>query len=239
MVSEASPQLGDHTLTTTALRVNFLVCDPSGQYETGDPVTWTNQLALRNELSEHGGERRVALFVAPRGVIRYTLDASEPRNGIQYDGPVAIGDGEVLFRAFTEADGLEAKRDFHFPAKGKKGVQIDEVKSGRIVAQRAPHKLDSGPKTFEGLKQAAEKSATFEGITLTVGQGSKMIAVTVGEIAVDAVFIEALLVKVLEKFPPETPVTMMFKKAQFASGHDLKAFAEKLGIDLQQGDVEQ
>ena len=67
---------------------------------------------------------------------------------------------------------------------------------------------------------------------MTVGQGNQMIAVNVGEIAVDAAFIEALLIKVLEKFTPDTPVTMTFRKAHFASGHDLKDFAGKLGIEL-------
>ena len=121
-VSESSPQLKDNPLLTTALRVNFLVCDPSGQYETGDPVTWSNKLVLRNQLSEQSGKRNVELFVAPRGAIRYTLDGSEPREGTVYAGPIAIGDGDVLLRAFAEADGLEAKTDFRFPAKGKKGV---------------------------------------------------------------------------------------------------------------------
>ena len=74
---------------------------------------------------------------------------------------------------------------------------------------------------------------------LTVGQGNQMIGVNIGDIAVDATFIEALLVKVLEKFTPDTLVTMTFRKAHFASGHDLKDFAGKLGIELQQGDVEQ
>ena len=66
-----------------------------------------------------------------------------------------------------------------------------------------------------------------------------MIGVNIGDIAVDAAFIEALLVKVLEKFTPDTLVTMTFRKAHFASGHDLKDFAGKLGMELQQGDVEQ
>jgi hypothetical protein len=218
--------------------VNFLVCDVSGQYETGDPVTWSNQLVLRNQLSERNGKRIVELFVAPKGSICYTLDGSEPRDGKVYEGPIAIGDSDVLIRVFAEANGLEAKTDFRFPAKGKMGVQIDDVKAGRIIS-RTGRKLDSRDKTFEGLKQAAEKSATFEGIVLTVGQGNQMISVNVGEIKVDATFIEALLVKVLEKFTPETPVTMTFRKAHFASGHDLKDFAGKLGIELQQGDVEQ
>lgn len=236
-VSEKSPQLTDQTYTTAALRVNLLVVDPSGQYETGDPVTWSNKLILRNLLSKLDGQRRVELFVAPRGLIRYTLDGSEPREGTPYEGAITIDDGEVLLRAFAEAEGLETKAEFRFPAKGKKGVEIDDVKPAHLIS-RTGRKLDSRGKTFEGLKQAAEKSATFEGIVLTVGQGNRIIAINVGEIVVEAGFIQALLIKVLEKFTPDTPVTMTFRKAHFNSGHDLKDFAKKLSIDLQPGDVE-
>ena len=54
-MSDSSPQLTDQNLTTNALRMNFLVMDPSGQYETGDVVTWSNKLVLRNRLIEEGG----------------------------------------------------------------------------------------------------------------------------------------------------------------------------------------
>ena len=232
-VTDTSEQLQDQEITTSALRVNFLVADPSGQY------TWENRLVLRNKLIEANGQRSVELFVSPRGAIRYTRDGSEPREGTPYTGQaIVIGDGDELLRVFAEAEGLESKAEFRFPAKGKKGVQIDDVKPGRLVT-RTGRKLDSRGKTFEGLKQAAEKSATFEGIVLTVGQGSQMIAVNVGEIAVEAAFIEYLLAKVLEKFTPDTPVTMTFRKAHFLSGHDLKDFADKLGIDLAMADIEQ
>jgi len=237
-VSEASPQLKDQIFTTSALRVAFFICDPSSQFETGDPVTWTNKLVLRNELSDNSGKRVVELFVAHRGEIRYTLDGSEPRDGIPYEGPISIGDGEVLLRAFAEAEKIETKEEFRFQARGKKGVQIDEVKPGRLVS-RTGRKLDSRSRTFEGLKQAAEKSVSLEGIVLTVGQGNRMIAVNVGEIQVDAAFVEALLTKVLEKFSPDTPVAMSFRKAHFSSGYDLKDFAAKLGIELHAGDIEQ
>ena len=156
--------------------MNFLVCDPSGQYETGDPVTWSNKLVLRNQLTEKDGKRTVELLVAPEG--NDPLHARRQRAARRYartTGPIAIGDGDVLVRAFRGGDGLEAKAEFRFPAKGKKGVQIDEVKPGRLVS-RTGRKLDSRGKTFEGLKQAAEKSVTFEGIVLTVGQGNQMIA---------------------------------------------------------------
>lgn len=237
-VSESSLQLTDQTYTTTALRINFLVVDPSQQYETGDPVTWTNKLVLRNALSEQNGQRQVSLFVVPRGDIRYTLDGSEPRDGQPYEGPILIGDQETLLRVFAEADSLEAKEDFRFQAKGKKGVAVDPLKPGRLV-YRTPRPIGSRTQIFDGLDEAEKSDATFEGVTLTVGQGSQMIAITVGDVAVEADFIEGLLSKILEKFAPTTPVTMTFKKAAFSSGHDLQAFANRLGIELQMGDVEQ
>jgi len=237
-VNEKSPQLKDQFLITKALRVNFLVVDPSGQYESGEVVTWSNKLVLRNNLTEDSGKRTVELLAAPTGKIRYTLGGEEPREGIMYDKPVEIGDGETLVRVFAEASGLEAKAEFRYQAKGKKGVQVDDVKPGRLVS-RTGRKLDSRTKTFEGLKQAADKSVEFEGVVITVGQGNQMIGVTVGEVRVNATFIEDILKTVLSKFEPTTPVTMTFRKAHFNSGHDLKDLAEKLGFELNSGDVEQ
>ena len=238
VVSDSSPVLKENPYTTSALRVGFLVCDASGQYETGDPVTWTNKLVLRNRLDEKSGKRSVEIFVAPRGDIRYSLDGSEAREGTPYAEPVEIGDGDVLLRAFASAAGLETKAEFRFPARGKKGMQIDEVKQARLVS-RTGRKLDSRATTFEGLKQATDKNVEFENVTLTVGQGNKIAQIAVGEVRVDGTFIMALLEKVLEKFAPDSPVTMTFRKAHFSSGHDLKDFTSKLGLELEFGDVEQ
>ena len=237
-VSESSPVLKENPYSTTALRVAFLVRDPSDRYEAGDPVVWTNRLVLRNRLREEGGKRQVELFVAPRGEIRYSLDGSEPRDGKPYDAAVAIGDNEVLLRAFATSDGLEAKEEFRFPAMGKKGVHIDETQPARMVS-RSGHKLDSRTSTFEGLKQARDKAVGFENVVLTVGQGAQVASITIGEVQVDAAFLTRLLENVLEKFPPDTPVTMAFRKAHFASGHDLKHFCETLELDIAQGSVEQ
>jgi len=238
LVTEKSAQLKDQILPTKALRVNFLVVDPSGQFETGDIVTWSNKLVLRNELKESGGKRTVGLFVAPSGKIRYTLGGEEPREGALYDKPVEIGDDAVVMRVFADASGLEAKTEFRYPAKGKKGVLVDDVKPARLVS-RTGRKLDSRAKTFEGLKQAAEKSVTFENVTVNVGNGAQVATFFVGEILVNAAFIEAILKTTLEKFAPDTPVTMTFRKAHFNSGHDLNDFAQKLGFELNPGDVEQ
>ena len=109
-VTSASEQLKDQEITTSALRVNFLVADPSGQYESGDPVTWENRLVLRNKLAEIDGQRTVELFVSPRGAIHYTRDGSEPRGGIPYTGqPIAIGDGDELLRGNRLSPPLHSK----------------------------------------------------------------------------------------------------------------------------------
>ncbi len=238
VVSEKSPQLKDSELRTKALRVQFLAVDPTGQNETGAAVPWSNKLVLRNELTEKGGKRFVELFVAPTGKIRYTLDGSEPREGTVHEAPVEIGDGAVTINAFAEASGLETKNEFRYPAKGKKGVHIDDVLPARLVSATG-RRLDSRAKTYEALKQATDKSVTFENVNVTVGSGSQVAGFSVGEISLNAAFIESVLKIVLDKFTPDTPVNMTFRKASFNSGHDLKDFAEKLGFDLQPGDVEQ
>jgi hypothetical protein len=238
-VSESSSQLKDQTLTTKALRVNFLLIDPSEEFETGDVVTWTNKLTLRNELIEEGAKRMVKLLVAPKGTIHYTLDSSEPREGTVYKDAIAIGDGEVIVRAFAEAEGIEAKADFRFPAKDSDGLPPIDPAKPAILLSRSGRKLDSRAKTFECLKLAAEKSVQFESVMLPVGQGAQAGQIMIGEIKVDAPYLEGLLNQLLEKFEPTTPVTMTFRKAYFQSGHDLLDFASKLGFVLQPGDVQQ
>ncbi len=238
-VSDKSPILNDQFLITRALHVYLLVRDPSGQYENGDPTVWANRLVIRNLLFEEGGQRKIRLLVAPRGSLRFALDGSEPREGTPYAEPIAIGDGDALVRVFAEADGLESKSDFRFPAKGKKGVEIHEAKPARLVNARGGKKLDSRTKTFGGLSAAKEKSVSFENVTLTIGQGAQGAQVMVGEFKVPADYIEAILTTVLSQFAPDTPVTLTFRKAYFASGHDLKQFVEALGIEIQPGEIEQ
>jgi len=141
--------------------------------------------------------------------------------------------------AFVEADGIEARQQFTFPAKGKKGVTIDPVKPAKVVTKLAPLALDSRAKAYEGLAAAKERSITFEKVTISVGNGAQCVTVSIGEIPVDAAFIETLLAAVVGKVGPDAPITLRFGKANMKSGHDLQEFAAKLGLDLQPNDVEQ
>ncbi|TGE21860.1 DUF499 domain-containing protein [Hymenobacter aquaticus] len=239
-VSESSQQLHDQILPTSALRVAFLVHDPTGQYDTGEPEVWKNELIIRNRLDDSATPRTLELFVAPKGTIRYTLDGSEPRHGKVYDEPLVLSDEEVSVLVFAEAEDLEARTTFTFAAVDSDGVRIDPVKPAKLVTHGGGgYRLDSRQKAFQALKLAGQQGATFEIIRLNIGQGNKVAGVTVGEIAVEAAFIENLLTQLLDKFDKDAPVVLTFNKAHFANGHDLEQFSAEFGLPLKSENIEQ
>ena len=116
-VTQQSPVLTDNVLVTNALKVQLIAIDPTDKNQTGNPKTWTNTLVIRNRFNEIS--RQVELFVAPKGSIRYTLDGSEPRNGLSYTGPITIGDQAAKISVFAECEDLEATR--HYDPKNAGG----------------------------------------------------------------------------------------------------------------------
>jgi hypothetical protein len=235
-VSENSPVLNDNSLATRALRVQFLAVDPTGNNLTGPPITWKNCLTLRNRFDEFS--RTVGLFVAPRGSIKYTLDGSEPRNGLDYTGPIQLGDEETTVHVFAECEGIEAKRNFTFAESGSR--EIPMVKEAPAVLYSAsPKRLDSASKTYQGLKMAGEKHIEFEQVVLMVGSAPKAIHLSLGEIRISAGFIEKELSHLQTLVGSDVPVVMTFKKVYTPTGHDLEQFARQLGIEIGHGEVEQ
>ncbi len=235
-VSDKSPVLSENSLATKALRVQFLAVDPTGKNITGPPVTWQNRLVIRNRFDEVA--RTVELFVAPKGTIRYTMDGSEARNGTDYSGPIILTNEETKVYVFTECDGIEEKRTFTFAKSGSDAVPIIADKPATLSSP-SPKRLDNSAKTYEGLKIAKEKSIEFEQVTLMVGSAPKVVHLSLGEMRISAEFIETELSHLQTILSPEAPVVMNFKKAHTATGYDLEQFARSLGIEINNGEVEQ
>ncbi len=233
-VSDKSPVLTDNILVTQALRVQFLAIDPTGKNQTGSPSTWENKLTIRNYLDDT--TRTIKLFVSPKGNIKYTLDGSEARNGLEYTGPLEISDAEAAVYVFAECEGLEAKATFRFPAAGCDEVVIIKDKPAQLTSP-TPKKLDNSAKTYEGLKMAKEKNMTFEQVMLMIGSGPKSINLSLGEIKIDAEFIEKTLLHLQSLVPPESPIVMSFKKVHTQTGFDLEQFAKTLGIELTSDEI--
>jgi hypothetical protein len=152
IVSTSSTKLNELSVKTKAVKVQFLVVDPTEQFETGDPVDYRNSLRLRTNLSVKDGKRFVELFVSPEGEIRYSVDGTEARNGAKYSGPFEIGDNAITVYAFAESHGVETKQTFPFQAKGKSGVVIVDAKPAILSAKQGPKTLDDTAKTFSAFK---------------------------------------------------------------------------------------
>ncbi|MDR6726137.1 hypothetical protein J2W91_004643 [Paenibacillus amylolyticus] len=235
-VSESSPVLSDNTLATKALQVQFLAVDPTGKNLTGAPKIWKNRLTLRNRFDSV--YRTVELFVSPKGSIKYTLDGSEARNGVDYKDPIHIGDDETTVYVFAEYEGVEVKRNFTFAKSGSEEVPIIKD-TPAILFSPLPKRLDSSSRTYEGLKMAKEKNIEFEHVTLIVGSAPKVIHLSLGEIKISAEFIESQLAHLQTLLSPDSHVIMTFKKAYTPTGYDLEKFTKQLGIEIGNGEVEQ
>lgn len=233
VVSDISSVLTDSVITTKALRVQFLAIDPTGKNQAGPPATWTNKLTVRNKFDENA--RTVELFVVPRGTIRYTLDGSEARNGIDYSKPIPINDNTVTLYVFAECEGIEEKRTFQFPAKGK-AEEIKKDKPAQIHSA-TPKRLDNSAKTYEGIKLAKEKGISFEQVTLQIGSSPKVIHLSLGEMKIQPEFLEKELAHLQSILPSDSPVILTFKKAFIPTGFDLEQFTKELGIEIKSGEV--
>lgn len=234
IVTENSPILSDEALITNALRVQFLAVDPTGKNKTGTPTKWKNQLTLRNDFNETA--RTVELLVSPKGNIRYTLDGSEPRNGMKYDGPIEIGDDATTVDVFAECDGIEDKRTFKFSAAGSDEVLIIKEKPAQLYCPSFKN-LDNANKTYEGLKMAKTQNMTFEKVILIMGTDPKVIHLSLGDMTVDAEFIEKSLQHLQTLLPADAPVVMKFKKVLTETGHDLEQFVAAMGIEISSDEV--
>jgi hypothetical protein len=239
-VSESSPVLDDDRLKTKALRVRFIVHDPSNHYITGEPYTWTNELTIRANQYIENGKRKVKILVAPVGAkVKFTLDGSEPRNGQTYSEPIEIGDNEVRLLVFAEADGLEARQNFTYPRLGDNQIKIDPQAPAKFKASRCA-RLSSRTDAYQGLQQAAEVGASFEDvdIRLTAKNGATINYLAVRQ-TLSAQRVTQLIESLGQDLPIEHEVTLSFRAANFSSGYDLKTFCDKWNIKLSQEEVEQ
>ncbi len=233
-VTQQSPILKDNVLITNALKVQFIAVDPTERNQTGSPTTWITTLVIRNRFNEFS--RQIELFVAPRGSIRYTLDGSEARNGVEYTGPFTIGDQATKINVFAECEDLEAKRQFTFAESGSKEVLMIKENPAQLYCPMSKT-LDNAAKTYEGIKIAKDKKITFEQVTLVIGSAPQVIHLSIGEMKIDAEFIEKTLVHLQSLVPSEAPIIMKFKKVNTLTGYDLEQFAKTLDIELLNDEV--
>lgn len=243
-VSTSSPVLKDETLKSKAYRVQFLAVDPNGQFDTGDVTTWTNRLTLRAQFN--ATIRQVELLVAPPAALKYTLDGSEARNGVDYTGPIQLDGNAAKILVFAEGGGLENKEKFEYPgARSGSGSGQGASKPQVIIDRAKPARLNrmvnlgSRQDAYQVITLLKERQATVEKVAAVVGNSPAVVQFFVGETPADGAYLETVLNQIGACLPADAAVSLKIQRFQFRTGQDMLDLAAKVGFELNENEFTQ
>ncbi|CAI8823424.1 anti-phage-associated DUF499 domain-containing protein [Methylocaldum szegediense] len=238
-VSEEDPQVEDpENFRTTEATLYFWVKDPSGRYESGPARRWVADLKIRHQVDPLADKRRVTLQCTPRGELFYTLDGSNPKNGIPYEGPFEIGSQAVRLLVYACAGEASKTADFQIPASGDKTVQIIDTQPARLNSKRVA--LDTTDRVYGVINRFRDRPGTrFKGVRIEIGEGENTVTVRFQEREVTAAMIEGVIDSLRQVLnETQAPVAITIADGiQFETGFDVKEFAKLVGIELRPGDV--
>ncbi|MCH2164704.1 MAG: chitobiase/beta-hexosaminidase C-terminal domain-containing protein [Marinovum sp.] len=172
-VTEADPRVDDlDNFSTSEGSLYFWVKSPTGKFESGPPVRWVAELKIRHQVDPAGDKRRVTLQSTPRAAITYSLDGSNPRDGIDYTEPFEIGPEALRLLVYASAGKANKTADFQIPASGDKRVQIDDTKPARLQGKRVS--LDTTDRVYGVINEFKDNDNTlFRGVHIEIGEGEK------------------------------------------------------------------
>jgi len=228
------------SFTTTEGTLYFLARDTTGHYETGTPVRWTAELKIRHQVEPAADKRRVTLACTPKATLTYTLDGSNPRDGLPYEGPFEIGAAAARLLVYAHAGEANKTADFQIPASGDKTVQINDTKSVKLQPKRIG--LDTTDRVFGVINRFRDQPGTlFKGVRIEIGEGEKTVTVRFQEREVTASVIEGVINSLRQLLAEDqAPVVVNISDgAHFDTGFAAKDFARLVGLELKPGDVVQ
>ncbi|MBC7203677.1 MAG: DUF499 domain-containing protein, partial [Pusillimonas sp.] len=226
--------------TTDEGTVYFLVKEPTGRYESAPPTRWLADLKIRHQVDPAADKRRVTLAVTPSADIFYTLDGSNPKDGIRYDAPFEVDAASYRLLVYARAGEANKTADFQIPASGDKTVHIVDSKPARLQGKRVS--LDTTDRVFSVINQFRDQPDTrFKGVRVEIGEGENTVTVRFQEREVTALMIEGVVNSLREvlKEPDAALNITIADGIQFNSGFALKEFAKLAEIELRPGDITQ
>jgi hypothetical protein len=228
------------SFTTTEGTLYFQARDATGHYETGAPVRWTAELKIRHQVEPAADRRRLTLACAPKATLTYTLDGSNPRDGLPYEGPFEIGSAAARLLVYARAGEANKTADFQIPASGDKTVQINDTKPVKLQPKRIG--LDTTDRVFGVINRFRDQPGTlFKGVRIEIGEGERTVTVRFQEREVTASVIEGVINSLRMLLAEEqAPVVVNISDgACFDTGFEAKEFAKLVGLELKAGDVVQ
>lgn len=240
-VNENDPVVDDlDAFRTKEPTLYFLAVDTTGNHEPGEPKRWVARLKIRYQVHDRPDHREVELAVTPNAELRYTTDATNPREGRIYDGPVPISDSQILLQVYASAGEATNTETFTIAEKGTKRIELDESKPARIVRERP--RFDTTGAVYDVIAQFRDRQGViFHGVTLNVGEGEQAVQVRFNDRPVTPAILEKVIAALRDNLgEPDALVQLTIRDgAAFNTGFDLKAFADLAGIELTPNTVEQ
>lgn len=242
-VASDSPRRAGQDLTTTALTVQFLAVDSTGEHAIGEVRTWRNTITVRHKLYDGGGGRMCALEALPRGAIRYTTDGSSPANsGVAYTEPFAVPPNATVVLALAEEGGIASgTQRFDVPKNGAGGGTTFDLY--KPATYRQHFKSDATGDTYTFLDRAQKRGAKLAGVVVNIGKDSGKGVRWLELRGDDNLYLDAETVRThaqtLAPLIPGGTITFEAEIMQTPSGQDLMDLIEDMKGQLDLSKVEQ
>lgn len=220
---------------TDQVDVRFLCIDPSGEHETGEVITWKNEIEVRHKKHDQNGQKFVTLQAFPQAEIKYTTDGSDPReHGGTYESPFPIPEGTKYVQAIAHRDGVWSN-ELRVEVKDEK-VEIDKTKA---LTYRTELRTSDTASTYEELEKLTKYNPVLRSIQIdfTVKGERKSSWLTLQEQGIDMTPKKALeLISAVREslnFVDNVEVTIQVHQGKtFKSGDDFLAWVADEKIDL-------
>jgi hypothetical protein len=225
---------------TTAMEVSFLVVDSKGEHETGDAVSWTNQIVIKHDIVENGSKRKIKLQAFPAGSeIKYTTDNTDPfKNGILYAGPFEIEDTCKVVQALgSQGNHKSAKAEvFSIPEKGKEF----EIKPNDPAEWTHTLSAATTAEVYDLLDNLQNCNAKISDIQVTAMKGGADCA----ELMITGPTKRSIqemksTVKFLQELVPQSEVSIVINHSSFELGVELKKALDLLEVAANSGEIKQ
>ena len=239
-VSTADPIVTDlDNFATNAATLYFLAVDSDGKHEIGEPKPWLADLVIRHQIQAVADKRRVELSVCPVAEIYYSVNGSNPKEGLRYEAPFEIGPEAFQLLVYAKADAANKNITVNIPASGDTRVHIDDHKPAKLQASKRIN-LDNTEKVF-GIINRFKNHETIQlkGLSILIGEGENTVQIRFHEREVTVQMLEETINtmrKVLNDDQAQISITIT-GGIQFDNGYACKEFAELSGLQLKADDV--
>ncbi|ARK10386.1 DUF499 domain-containing protein [Fibrella sp. ES10-3-2-2] len=240
VATTASARVADlKNFVTTELEISFLCHDSTGEHETGPAVTWNNQITLKYDLYDKGGQKMLELKAAPNALIRYTTDGSNPlTTGGTYTAPLAVPPATRLVLAIAEKKGIQSNAlniDIDWKA-APNTVTLNKQKPARW---NRTIQFDTTQKTYDFLTKMdkAQVNVVLAGAAIT---GIEYVELMLSEkLSFKPAQIQAAIDALRTNLYADGQVTLDVRALLFPDGQALEEYAQELRIDLKSHEIEQ